>query len=99
MSFGRNVVKNVDKTVGKSLCGKYSLKLLDHAKKYAADAFKTTLKRSIQKKTEAAFHLIGNKIADKITGVSKFSRKNNSKRNEKEILREKLVLPELTQSY
>ena len=38
--------------------------------------------------------LIGNKIADRITKVSKTSPKNNSETN-KEILREIFILPEL----
>ena len=41
--------------------------------------------------------LIRNKVADKITSVSKTSPKNNSERNtqEEEILREKYISPEL----
>ena len=39
--------------------------------------------------------LIGNKIADKITGISKTSPKNDSKTNEEEILRERYISPEL----
>ena len=35
------------------------------------DAIKTTSKRAIQKTAEATGDLIGNKIADKITSVSK----------------------------
>ena len=43
--------------------------------------------------------LIGNKVTDKITRVSKTSPKNNSERNtqEEEILREKCISPELRQ--
>ena len=44
-------------------------KRLDHAKQSATDAFKTASKRAIQKIAEAACDLIGNKIANKITGV------------------------------
>ena len=33
--------------------GKYSQKLIDHAKQYATDAIKTTSKRAIQKTAEA----------------------------------------------
>ena len=43
-------------------------KRLDHAKKSATDALKTSLKRVIQKTAEATGDLIGNKIANKITG-------------------------------
>ena len=41
--------KNIDKNVSKSLNSKYSKKLLDHAKQFATDAFKTCSKRVIQK--------------------------------------------------
>ena len=41
--------------------------------------------------------LIGNKIADKITRVSKTSPKSNSEINEVEILRERYIFPELRQ--
>ena len=49
-------------------------KLLDHAKKSAAEAFKTSLKGVIHKASEAAANLIGNKIANKIMGVLKNSK-------------------------
>ena len=45
-------------------------KRLDHAKKSATDALKTSSKRVIQKTAEATGDLIGNKIANNITGVS-----------------------------
>ena len=54
--MGRNIGKNISK----SLSGKYSQKLLPHAKKSATDAIKTSSKRVIQKLTEAAGDLIGN---------------------------------------
>ena len=66
------------KKVGKSLSNKYSLKLLDSAKKSTADAIKTAWKRVIQKTVEATGNLIGNKIADKITSVSKKKPDNNN---------------------
>ena len=59
------------KNIGKSLSNKYGQKLLDGAKKSTADAIKTASKRAIQKTAEATVDLIGNKIADKITSVSK----------------------------
>ena len=40
-------------------------------KKSTTDAIKTTSKRAIQKAAEATGDLIGNKIPDKITSVSK----------------------------
>ena len=57
--------------MGKSLSNKYGQKLLDSAKKSTADAIKTASKREIQKTAEGTGDLIGNKIADKITTVSK----------------------------
>ena len=59
------------KNMGKSLSNKYSQKLLDTAKKLTIDAIKATSKRAIQKPAEATGDLIGNKIADKTTSVSK----------------------------
>ena len=57
--------------MGKSLSNKCGQKLLDSAKKSTADAIKTASKRAIQKTAEATGDLIGNKIVDKITSVSK----------------------------
>ena len=45
--------------------------LVDTANKSATDAIKTASKRVIQKTVEATSDLVGNKIADKITSVSK----------------------------
>ena len=59
------------KNKGKSLSNKYGQKLLDSAKKSTTDAIKTASKRVIQKTAEATGDFIGNKIADKITSVSK----------------------------
>ena len=47
------MVKNIGKNLSKSLSRKYCQKLLDHAKKFATDTFKTCSKRFIQKTTEA----------------------------------------------
>ena len=69
--------------MGKGLSNKYGQKLLDSAKKSAADAIKTASKRAIQK-TEATGDLIGNKIADKITIVSKKLSYNNYINNNNE---------------
>ena len=57
------------------MSSKYSQKLLDHAKQSATEALKTTSKRVIQKTAEANGDLIGNKIANRITKVSKNSDK------------------------
>ena len=81
----------------KTLSGKYGQKLLDHAKKSAADSIKTVSKRACQKTAEATGNIIGNKIADKITIISNTSPKYNSETNEEKILREKYISPELRQ--
>ena len=52
------------KNMGKSLSNKYVQKLLDSAKKSAADATKTASNRAIKKTAEATGDLIGNKITD-----------------------------------
>ena len=62
----------------KILSNKYGQKLLDSAKKSTADAIKTVSKMAIQKTAEATGDLIGNKIADKITSVSKKLYNNNN---------------------
>ena len=61
------------KSMGKNLSNKYGQKLLDSAKKSTTDAIKTASKRAIQKTAEASVDLIGNKIVDKITNLSKKS--------------------------
>ena len=63
LSFAKSMVKNWS--------NKYGQKLLDSAKTSTADAIKTGSKRAIQKTAEATGDFIGNKIADKITSVSK----------------------------
>ena len=64
--------------MGKSLSNQYGRKPLDSVKKSTTDAIKTASKRAIQKTAEATGDLIGNKIADKITSVSKKSNNNNN---------------------
>ena len=60
-----------------SLClNKYSQKIIDTAKKSATDAIKTASQQAIQKTAEATRDLVGNKIADKITIISKKATKN-----------------------
>ena len=59
------------KNMGKNLSNKYGQKLLDSAKKSTTDAIKAASKRAIQKTAEATGGLTGNKIADKLTSVSK----------------------------
>ena len=60
-----------DKNMGKSLSNKYGQRLIDSAKKSATDAIKIASKRAIQNPAETTGDLIGNKIANKITSVSK----------------------------
>ena len=67
------------KNMGKNLTNKYGQKLLDSAKKSTTDAIKTASKKAIQKTVEATGDLIGNKIADKRTSVSKKYNNNNNK--------------------
>ena len=88
--------KNMDRNISKNLSSKYNQKLLDHAKQSATDALQTSSKRVIQKKVEATGDLIGNKIADKFTRVSKSSPQNNLETNE-EMLEGKYISPELRQ--
>ena len=75
----RDMWKNIDfylsPKTDKNLSNKYGQKLLDSPKKSTMDAIKTPSKRAIQKTAEATGDLIGNKIADKITRVSKKSNK------------------------
>ena len=59
------------KNIGKNVSNKYRQKIIDTAKKSTADAIKPASKRAIQKTAEANGDSIGNKIADKITSISK----------------------------
>ena len=59
----------------RSMSNKYGKKLVDKVKKSATDAVKTASKRAIKNTAEATGDLIGNKIVDKITSVSKKSTK------------------------
>ena len=79
--------RNISIKISGNLISKYSHKLHDHAKQSATDALKMLQKERFKKKKErkrkkaAACDLIGNKIADKITRVSKTSPQNNSGTN------------------
>ena len=69
---GRVYVKGFEfMSFARSMSNKYGKKFVDTAKKSATDAIKTASKRAIQKSAEATGDLIGKKIADKITSVSK----------------------------
>ena len=100
--------KNIGKNISKNLSGKYSpgmlamrQKFLYHAKQSVTDAFKTGSKRAIQKTAEATGDLIANKIANRITKVSKNSQQNTletvANENDKEIPKERYISPEKRQ--
>ena len=98
LSFAKNVVKNIGKNIIKNLSGKCCQKRLDHAKKFTAGAFKTVSKRVIKKEADATGELIYNKIADRITKVSKTTQQNTSEtatnKNDEEIPKERSISPE-----
>ena len=60
------------------MSGKYSQKLLDHAKQSAKDKLKSSSKRVLKKTVKATSDLIGNKITNEMTKLSKTSQQNNS---------------------
>ena len=69
LSFAKPMGKNIGKNVIKSLRGKYSQKLLDHAKQSTTVGLKISSKWVIQKQQRQLMIWIGNKIADKIRKV------------------------------
>ena len=73
LSFAKNMGTHATK-FAKNLNNKYGQKLVDTAKKSAADALKIASKRAIQKTAEASGDQVGSFIADEITNLSK---KNN----------------------
>ena len=77
------------KNIGKNITNKYSQKLVNSAKKSATDAIKTASKRAIRKTAEAAGDLIGTKIANNITSVSKKSKELPPKEANNEILKKR----------
>ena len=85
------------KNMGKNVSNKYGQNLLDSAKKSTTDAIKMASKRAIQKTTEATGDLIGNKIADKITSVSKKSNNNNNEDVELTTHKKRYIPPEQRQ--
>ena len=99
LSFAKNMDTHATK-IARNLSNKYSQKLLDSAKKSTADAIKTASKRAIQKTAEATGVFIGNKIADKITIVSKKSDANIEMQegvdspNDENILKKRYISPE-----
>ena len=94
--FAKIIGKSTNKDMSKNLSGKYKQKLLDHAKHSARDGFKTVSK---QKAAEATGDLIGNKITDRITKLSKNSQQNKLEtvtngKISKEIPKERYISPE-----
>ena len=77
LSFAKNTGKDIGKNISKNLIIKYSQRILDHAKQFATYAPKTASKKSVQKTIEATDDLIGNKIADQVTIISRNSRQNS----------------------
>ena len=83
------------KNIGKNLSNKYGQNLLDSAKKSTKDAIKTASKRATQKTAETTDDLIGNKIADKITSVSRKSpaELHSAERRSKELQNNEMETP------
>ena len=69
----------------RSMSNKYGKKLIDTTKKSATDPIKTASKRAIQITAEATGDLIGNKIGDKITSVSKKKSNNNNNHDDDDV--------------
>ena len=70
------------KHMGESLSNKHGQKLFDSAKKSTTDAIKNSFKKGNSKNRRSNWRLIGNKIADKITSVSKKKSNNNNNNND-----------------
>ena len=85
------------KNKSKNLSDKYSQKSLDYVKQSATDVLKNASKRAIQKKSEANGNLIGNKVANKVTKVSRGSPQNDSEtvisERDKQIPEERYISP------
>ena len=74
---------------------KYRKKIMDNTLKTSKDFEKTASKRVLQKTSEATGDLIGNKIADKITSISKpKKKKEKNEMNEMEETEEIYIPPE-----
>ena len=97
-----SVFLSFTKNINTQLSSKYGQKLLNSAKKSTADAIKTTSKRAIKKTAEAIGDLIVNKMADKITNVSKkpsakLRSQNNEANDESEARKERYISPQKRQ--
>ena len=82
------------KNIGIQLSSKYGQKLLDSTKRSTTDPIKTSSKRAIQKTAEETGDLIGNKIADKVTSVSKNSKQLPEEDVELPTRKERYISPE-----
>ena len=71
LPFARNTGKNAGINISKNLTSIFSQKILDYAKKSAADTPKTASKGANSKTAEATDELIGNKIAKNLTRALK----------------------------
>ena len=98
ISFAKNIGTHATK-IAKSMGKNYSQKLLDGTKKSTTDGIKISSKRAIQKTAEGTGDLIGNKIGDKLTNISKSPKELHSKTNENEIEipKERYISPEKRQ--
>ena len=74
LPFAKNLGRNICKNISKILSSKHSQELLDYAKQPATDALKTTSRKAIQKKAEAAGDLIRNRIVYKILSLKNFTK-------------------------
>ena len=99
LSFAKPMGKNIGKNVSKSLSGKYSQKLLDHAKQSTTDGLKISSKRVIQKQQRQLMIWLEIKSLTKLGQFKKQSQQNNSKtvinenhRDDKEIPKERLYI-------
>ena len=77
LSFAKNMDKNFGKNIIQNLSSKCGQKFLDHPKQSGTYTFKAASKRGNQKSAEVIGHLVGNKIADEITKVSRTSSQNS----------------------
>ena len=98
MSFARNIgnkygKKSFDKSINvdKSMKKKYGQKILDNSLSAGKDFAKITGKKVLTKSAEATGHLIGNKIADRITK----STRNKDQTEDDRIMEEsqELIIP------
>ena len=87
------------KNMDTQLSSKYGQKLFDSVKKLTTHVIKAASKRAVQKTAETTGDLIGNRVADKITSVSKtFPEKlrsqNNEDNDESEAPKKRYISPE-----